>query len=79
MGHKKVPIFRNTLPCNGNFAFRVHFRSVLQFPVFLLLCQHFKSMAQRTVVERRCENSTKRVRKIITAGFLSGFYVRGGK
>ena len=48
MGHKKVPVFRNTLPCNGNFAFRVRFRSVLQFSVFLLLCQHFKSTAQRT-------------------------------
>ena len=34
MGHKKVPVFRNTLPCNGNFAFRVHFCSVLQFPCF---------------------------------------------
>ena len=52
MGHKKVPVFRNTLPCNGNFAFRVRFRSVLQFSVFLLLCQHFKSTAQRTVKER---------------------------
>ena len=29
MGHKKVPIFRKTLPCNGNFAFHVRFRSVL--------------------------------------------------
>ena len=38
MGHKKVPVFRNTLPCNGNFAFRLHFRSVLQFSAFLLLC-----------------------------------------
>ena len=34
MCHKKVPVFRNTLPWNGNFAFRVRFRSVLQFPVF---------------------------------------------
>ena len=25
MGHKKVLVFRNTLPCNGNFAFRVRF------------------------------------------------------
>ena len=49
MGHKKVPVLRNTLPCNGNFVFRVHFRSVLQFSVFLLLCQHFLSTAQRTV------------------------------
>ena len=60
----------NTLPCNGNFAFLVRFRSVLQFTVFLLLCQHFKSTAQRTVKERcekRCENGTKKpVRKIIT-------------
>ena len=55
MGHKKVPDFRNTLPCNGNFAFRVRFRSVLQFSMFLLLCQHFKSTARRTVKER-CEN-----------------------
>ena len=52
MGHKKVPVFRNTLPCNGNFAFRVRFRSALQLPVFLFLCQHFKSMAQRTVKEQ---------------------------
>ena len=52
MGHKKVPVFRNTLPCNGNFAFRVRFRSILQLPVFLLLCQHFKSTAQRTVKEQ---------------------------
>ena len=65
MSHKKVPVFRNTLPCNGNFEFRVRFRSVLQFPVFFLLCQHFKSTAQRTVKER-CENGTKPVRKIIT-------------
>ena len=52
MGPKKVLIFRNTLPCNGNFAFHVRFCSVLQFSVFLLLCQHFKSAAQRTVKER---------------------------
>ena len=52
MGHKKVSVFRNTLPCNGNFAFRVRFHSVLQLPVFLLLCQYFKSTAQRTVKEQ---------------------------
>ena len=52
MGHKNVPVFLNTLPCNSNFSFRVRFHSVLQFPVFLLLCQHFKSMAQRTVKDR---------------------------
>ena len=52
MCHKKIPVFRSTLPCNGNFAFRVRFRSVLQLPVFLLLCQHLKSMAQRTVKEQ---------------------------
>ena len=33
-GSQKVPIFRNTLPCNGNFVFRVRFCSVLPFPVF---------------------------------------------
>ena len=52
MGHKKVPVFRNMLPCNSYFAFRVRFRSVLQLPVFLLLCQHFKSTVQRTVKEQ---------------------------
>ena len=41
MGHKKVPVFRNTLPCNGNFAFRVHFRSVLQFSVFFIAVSAF--------------------------------------
>ena len=63
MGHKQITVFGNTLPCNGNFAFRVRFRSVLQFTVFLLLCQHLKSTAQRTVKERcekRCENGTKK-------------------
>ena len=36
MGHKKVPVFRNTLPCNSNFAFHVHFRSVYTiFRVFI--------------------------------------------
>ena len=48
MGQKKVPVFRNTLPCNGNFAFRVRFRSILQFPMFLLLCQHLKRTVKRT-------------------------------
>ena len=59
MGQKKITVFGNTLPCNGHFSFRVRFRSVLQFTVFLLLCQHFKSTAQRTVKER-CENGTKK-------------------
>ena len=69
MGHKKVPVFPNTLPCNGNFAFRVRFRSVFQFSVFLLLCQRFKSTPQRMVKEplkNGVKTVQKTVRKIIT-------------
>ena len=47
IGYKKVPVFRNTPPCNGNFAFLVHFRSVLQFSVFLLLCPHLKYVRRK--------------------------------
>ena len=51
MGHTKVPIFQNALPCNGNFAFRVVSVPFYNFPCFYC-CQHFKSTAQRTVKER---------------------------
>ena len=73
MGHQKVPVFRNTLPYNGNFAFRVRCHSVLQLPVFLLLCQHFKTRRKERLKNSKKNNAKngvktvpKRVKKIIT-------------
>ena len=59
MDHKKVPVFQNTLPCNGNFAFRVCFRSVLQFPVFLLLSAFKKYGAKNNRLMNGKKNGAK--------------------
>ena len=73
MGHKKVPVFRNTLQCNGNFTFRVRFRSVLQFPWFYC-CVSILKVRRKERLKNGKKNSAKNgvktvqkmVRKIIT-------------
>ena len=61
-GHKKVPVFRNTLPCNGNFALCVHFRSVLQFSVFIAVSA-FKKYGHKERLKNGAKNGVKTVQK----------------
>ena len=64
MSHKKIPVFRNTLPCNGNFAFRVHFRSVLQFPCFYC-CVSILKVRRRERLKNGKKNAAKKSVKTV--------------
>ena len=65
MGHKKVPVFRNTLPCNGNFAFRVRFPvPFYNFPCFYC-CVSILKVRRKERLKNGKKNGAKTVQRSV--------------